>query len=115
MRRRASGQVSSRAAGLNLWWRQNDGIGGHVFLGSSQLVQLEEEMHAQGMAWRGSDDGFGIPLHRLVPGQAVSVAEIDEALAVASPAPQTLADYDLWRDWLDFLEGAAEHGGIVAG
>ena len=114
MPRRASGQVSSPAVGLNLWWRQNDGISGHVFLGSSQLVELAQEMHAQGMAWRGSDDGFGIPLHRLARGHTVSVAEIDEALAVASPAPQLLADHDLWRDWLDFLEGAAEHGGIVA-
>ncbi len=106
--------MSVPAAGLNLWWRQNDGIGGHVFLGASQLAELAEEMLMQGMAWRGAESGFGIPLHRLEPGQAVSVVEIDEALAVASPSPQTLADSDLWRDWLDFLENAAGHGGIVA-
>jgi hypothetical protein len=106
--------VSSHAAGLNLWWTQNDGMGGHVFLGSPQLVQLGEEMLAQGMAWAGDDGGRGIPWRSLEPGRTLTVAEIDEALAVASPVPQTLADHELWRDWLDFLEGAAEHGGIIA-
>jgi hypothetical protein len=106
--------VGSRAAGLNLWWRQNDGLSGHVFLGPSQLVQLGEEMLAQGMAWSGDAGGTGIPLGSLEPGQVLHVADIDEALAVASPTPQALADHDLWHDWLDFLEGAAEHGGIVA-
>lgn len=96
--------MSSHAGGLNLWWTQNDGMGGHVFLGPPQLVQLGEEMLAQGIPWRD-----------LEPGQMLSVAAIDEALAAASPVPQTLADHALWRDWLDFLEGAAEHGGIIAG
>ena len=100
--------------GLNLWWQLNDGIGGHVFLGSPQLAGLAEEMLAQGMAWRGSATGVGFALDRLAPGQAVSVAEIDEALAVASPTPQVLSDPALWQDWLDFLEGAAANGGIVA-
>jgi hypothetical protein len=107
--------VSSHAAGLNLWWAQNDGMVGHVFLGPSQLAQLGQEMLAQGMAWAGDDAGRGIPLTRFEPRATVTVAEIDEALAVASPLPQLLADHELWRDWLDFLEGAAEHGGLVAG
>ena len=107
--------MSSHAAGLNLWWTQNDGMQGHVFLGPPQLVQLRDEMVAQGMASTGDGDGRGIPLHSLEPGQVLTVAEIDEALAAASPVPQTLADHELWRDWLDFLEGAAEHGGIIVG
>jgi hypothetical protein len=106
--------VSSVAAGLNLWWRQNDGLGGHVFLGPAQLAQLGREMLAQGMAWSGDEGGTGIPLSSLEPGETVAVAQVDEALAVASPTAQTLADHDLWRDWLDFLEGAAEHGGLIA-
>ena len=106
--------MSFQAAGLNLWWTQNDGIGGHVFVGPLQIVQLREEMLAQGMAWTGDDGGCGIPLRSLEPGQTLTVAEIDEALAAASPVPQTLADLELWRDWLDFLEGAAGHGGIIA-
>jgi hypothetical protein len=106
--------VSSRTAGLNLWWAQNDGMGGHVFLGPPQIVQLRQEMLAQGMASAGEDGGRGIRLRSLEPGETVTVTEIDEALAVASPAPQTLADHDLWREWLDFLEGAADHGGLIA-
>ena len=102
------------AAGLNLWGTLNDGMGGHVFLGPLQIVQLGEEMVAQGMAWTGDGGGRGIRLRGLEPGERLSVAEIDEALAVASPVPQTLADHALWRDWLDFLEGAAEHGGLIA-
>jgi hypothetical protein len=105
--------VSARRAGLNLWWTHNDGLTGHVFVGPLQIVQLCDEMLAQGMAW-GSDMGHGIPLRSLEPGERVTVAEIDEALAVASPVPQTLADLDLWHDWLDFLEGAAGHGGLIA-
>lgn len=106
--------MSSKSAGLNLWWTLNDGMGGHVFLGPLQIVQLGEEMVAQGMAWTGDSGGRGIRLHSLEPGKTVTVAEIDEALAVASPVPQTLADHDLWREWLDFLEGAADHGGLIA-
>ena len=106
--------MSSAAAGLNLWWAQNDGLGGHVFLGPQQLAELGQEMLAQRMAWGGDGGGHGIPLRSLEPGETVTVAEIDEALAVASPVPQALADHELWHDWLDFLEGAAEHGGLVA-
>ncbi len=106
--------MSSHVAGLNLWWTQNDGMGGHVFLGPLQLVQLSEEMVAQGMARTGDGGGRGISLRSLESGQMLTVAEIDEALAAASPVPQTLADHELWRDWLDFLEGAAEHGGLIA-
>lgn len=101
--------------GLNLWWAANDGIGGHVFLGSSELVALGQEMLVQGMAWSGDEPGDGIPLGNLRPGERLAVAQIEEALAVALPSPRTLADRDLWRDWLDYLEGAAEHGGIVVG
>lgn len=106
--------MSSRTAGLNLWWAQNDGMGGHVFLGPPQIVQLTQEMLAQGMAAAGENGGHGIRLRSLEPGETVTVTEIDEALAVASPVPQTLADHDLWREWLDFLEGAADHGGLIA-
>lgn len=100
--------------GLNLWWTANDGIGGHVFVGPSELVALGEEMLAQGMAWSGDEPGDGIPLAKLRPGERIAVAEIEEALAVAAPSPRTLAGRDLWRDWLYYLEGAVEHGGIVA-
>ena len=47
-------------------------------------------------------ENIGIP-----PGQ------IDLALAKASPEPKTLDDAKLWEDWLRFLQGAAENGGLV--
>jgi hypothetical protein len=47
------------------------------------------------------------PDARIPPGQ------IDLALAKASPEPRTLDDAKLWEDWLRFLQGAAENGGLV--
>ena len=69
--------MSSHTAGLNLWWAQNDGMRGHVFLGPPQIVQLRQEMIAQGMAWAGDEVGRGIPLRNLEQGQKLTVAEID--------------------------------------
>jgi hypothetical protein len=38
---------------------------------------------------------------------------VDFALSRAEREPRTLADGKLWSDWLAFLEGAAENGGIA--
>jgi hypothetical protein len=103
---------------VNLWWAENDGMSGHVWLGAGELLALGGEMLAQGMAHEGGREatGVGIPLAELAPsGQKgrVSVAEVEHALDAASPQPFTLDDSRLWEDWLRFLEGAATHGGIV--
>jgi hypothetical protein len=103
---------------VNLWWAENDGMRGHVWLGAGELLALGSEMLAQGMAHEGGREvtGVGIPLAELAPsGQEgrVSVAEVEQALDAASPEPFTLDDSKLWEDWLRFLEGAATHGGIV--
>ena len=103
---------------VNLWWAENDGMSGHVWLGVCELVALGGEMLAQGMAREGRREGSGqgIPLAELAPdGQQgrVSAEEVEQALAVASPRSTTLADERLWEDWLRFLEGAARHGGIL--
>ena len=103
---------------VNLWWAENDGMSGHVWLGAGELLALGGEMLAQGMAHEGGREaaGVGIPLAELAPrGQEgrVSVAEVEHALDAASPEPFTLDDSKLWADWLRFLEGAAGHGGIV--
>jgi hypothetical protein len=37
---------------------------------------------------------------------------VDFALSQASPETKVLADEKLWHDWLGFLAGAAENGGI---
>ena len=103
---------------VNLWWAENDGMSGHVWLGVGELLALGGEMLAQGMAHEGGREGtgVGIPLAELAPsGQEgrVSVSEVEDALDAASQEPLTSADAKLWEDWLRFLEGAATHGGIV--
>jgi len=103
---------------VNLWWAENDGMSGHVWLGVGELLALGGEMLAQGMAHEGGreDAGVGIPLAELAPSgeeRRVFVTEVEHALDAASPDPVTLDDSKLWEDWLRFLEGAATHGGIV--
>ena len=91
---------------LRLYWARNDGMGGHVFLGLDDLRALAAEMAEQGMTgW--------LALERLEPGQHVPAGAVDFALSQASPEPSVLADAKLWRDWLAFLAGAAENGGIL--
>lgn len=91
---------------LRLYWARNDGMGGHVFLGLDDLRALAAEMAEQGMTgW--------LTLERLEPGQHVPPGAVDFALSQASPEPSVLADAKLWRDWLAFLAGAAENGGIL--
>ncbi len=91
---------------LRLYWARNDGIGGHVFLGLADLERLAAEMAEQGMTgW--------LSLDRLEPGTTVPPGAVDFALSQASPEPRTFEDAKLWDDWLAFLAGAAENGGIV--
>ena len=91
---------------LRLYWARNDGMGGHVFLGLDDLRALAAEMAEQGMTgW--------VALERLEPGTHVLPGAVDFALSQASPEPSVLADAKLWRDWLAFLAGAAENGGIL--
>jgi hypothetical protein len=92
---------------LRLYWARNDGVSGHVFLGLTDLEQLLEEMTAQGMSgW--------LQLDRLEPGTLIPAGAVDLALSQASPETKVLADEKLWHDWLAFLAGAAENGGIAA-
>jgi hypothetical protein len=91
---------------LRLYWARNDGIGGHVFLGLDDLEQLMAEMAVQGMSgW--------LQLDRLEPGTLVPPGAVDFALSHASSEPKMLADEKLWHDWLAFLAGAAENGGVA--
>lgn len=91
---------------LRLYWARNDGMGGHVFLGLEDLEALREEMAAQGMSgW--------LQLDRLEPGSLVPPGAVDFALSHASHETMVLADEKLWQDWLAFLAGAAENGGVA--
>jgi len=91
---------------LRLYWARNDGMTGHVFLGPREHDALAAEMEEQGMGGWLSADALA-PDARIPPGQ------IDLALAKASEATLVLDDQKLWTDWLRFLRGAAENGGLV--
>jgi hypothetical protein len=91
---------------LRLYWARNDGMTGHVFLGPRELAELAREMEAQGMTgWLGPE--------RLRAGERIPPGAIDLALAKATDAPQAAVDERLWSDWLRFLRGAVENGGLV--
>jgi hypothetical protein len=92
--------------GLRLYWARNDGMSGHVFLGPRELSELAQEMEEQGMSgWLSAD--------ALQPGDRVPPGQIDLALTKASLKPRAIADEKLWRDWLTFLTGAVENGGLL--
>jgi hypothetical protein len=98
---------------FHLWWQAHDGMTGHVFLRNEQMAALRAEMLAQGMLC-GDQGGLGIPTSKLEKphNQFISPIELDDALGAASPRAMTLEDGKLWEDFLAFLEGAAEHGGL---
>jgi hypothetical protein len=91
---------------LRLYWAKNDGMSGHVFLGPREREALAREMAEQGL-------GGWLALENLEPGARVPPGAIDLALAKASPQPRALDDAKLWADWLRFLAGATENGGLV--
>lgn len=92
--------------GLRLYWARNDGMSGHVFLSPGELFELAREMEDQGMSgW--------LDVERLQPGTRVPAGQIDLALAKAAAEPRAIDDGKLWRDWLAFLGGAVENGGLV--
>jgi hypothetical protein len=92
---------------FNLWWAENDGVTGHVWLSVGDLLALREEMEAQGMT--------AIPAAKLAPRdrELITADEVEDALAAADDEPRVLDDAKLWRDWLVFLDGARTRGGIV--
>jgi hypothetical protein len=93
---------------LRLYWAKNDGMTGHVFLGTREQAALASEMDEQGM-------GGWLSLDALEPGGRVPPGAIDLALTKASPETRSLDDAKLWEDWLRFLRGAVENGGLVVG
>jgi hypothetical protein len=95
---------------FNLWWAENDGMSGHVWLSVGDMLALREEMDAQGMTGEGA-----LPTAKLAPREreVITAAELENALRRASDEPQILTDRKLWRDWLAFLDGGRSRGGIV--
>ena len=91
---------------MRLYWLSNDGMSGHVWLSPQHVAALAGEM---------SEQGIRLSLAELEPGTQVPPGAVDAALARASAEPRSLDDVKLWQDWLAFLAGAAENGGLVVG
>ncbi|HVD65748.1 MAG TPA: hypothetical protein VNB65_02520 [Gaiellaceae bacterium] len=87
---------------LRLYWANNDGMSGHVFLDPADVELLRQEMVLQ-----------GVMLPALEPGARIPAEDVQAAVASAEEDPISVTDSKLWRDWLAFLEGAAENGGLV--
>jgi hypothetical protein len=89
-----------------LYWARNDGLSGHVWLSDADRAALAREMVLQGMG--------GFPIAKFEQGtrMQVTIAEIEQALAASSPQPVSV-DETLWRDWLSFLAGAVQNGGLL--
>jgi hypothetical protein len=60
-----------------------------------------------------SEQGMKLPLAELEVGARVPPGAVDAALERASAEPRVIHDERLWRDWLAFLEGAVENGGLL--
>jgi hypothetical protein len=86
--------------GFNFWWARNDGMSGHAWLSVDDMRALVDEMRAQGVEWN---------LER----KEISAVAIDDALRDLASEPRTYVETKLWNDWLAFLAGAAENGGLV--
>jgi hypothetical protein len=89
-----------------LYWARNDGLTGHVWLSDADRTVLAREMILQGMG--------DFPVAKFESGERmdVTIAEVERALEASSPQPVSV-DEKLWRDWLTFLAGAAENGGLL--
>ena len=81
-------------------------MSGHVWLSPQHVEALAGEMAKQGIK---------LSLAELEPGARVPPGALNAALARAAREPQVLDDPKLWHDWLAFLEGAVENGGLVVG
>jgi hypothetical protein len=89
-----------------LYWARNDGIAGHVWLSDADRAALAREMILQGMS--------DFPVAKFEAGERmeVTITEIEQALASSSAEPVSV-DEKLWRDWLAFLTGAVDNGGLL--
>jgi hypothetical protein len=89
-----------------LYWARNDGLTGHVWLSDADRAALAREMILQGMS------RFPVATFEAGERMEVTIVELEQALESASPQPVSV-DEKLWRDWLAFLTGAVENGGLL--
>jgi len=90
-----------------IYWRRNDGVSGHVWLSAGDMDALAVEMTLQGMPWPG--DRLPEPGADVV----LTADEVESAIATARETPLGISDGQLWIDWLVFLEGATQNGGLL--
>ncbi len=86
--------------GFNFWWARNDGMSGHAWLSRDDVRALVDEMRAQGIEWDPTAN-------------EMTAAAVEDALRELAAEPRTYVEPKLWADWLAFLGGAAENGGLV--
>jgi hypothetical protein len=89
-----------------LYWARNDGLSGHVWLSDGDRAALAREMLLQGMG------SFPVATFERGERMQVTVGEIEEALGAAASEPVSVEER-LWRDWLAFLTGATQNGGLL--
>ncbi len=90
-----------------LWWRWNDGMSGHVWLSAADAERIAAEMALQGCG------GLADRILSAEDDTTIKPQEIAEALESISLESIGPADPALWEDWVRFLEGAEEKGGLL--
>ena len=84
--------------------RRDDGA---CFLGPARPLR------ARAGNGRAGNGGLAVRATRSSLAPASRRARSTSRCAKASPEPKTLDDPKLWTDWLAFLQGAAENGGLI--
>ena len=90
-----------------LWWRWNDGVSGHVWLSEGDVDRLAQEMERHG-SWE-----LAVRIAAVKTEATITPQEVTRALERLPPVPTQLEDTELWGDWLDFLAGAEQKGGLL--
>jgi len=90
-----------------LWWRWNDGVSGHVWLSAGDVDRLAEEMARYGCA------DLAAQIAAVETEVTITPQEVGRALERMPSVPIHLEDAELWGDWIRFLEGAEQKGGLL--
>ena len=90
-----------------LWWRWNDGVSGHVWLSEGDVDRLAQEMGRHGCA------ELAARIAAVETEATITPQEVTRALERLPPVPIELEDAELWTDWISFLAGAEQKGGLL--
>jgi hypothetical protein len=90
-----------------LWWRWNDGVSGHVWLSEGDVERLTREMERHGSG------ELAARIAAVETEGTITPQEVTRALERLPPVPIELEDSALWGEWLAFLAGAEQKGGLL--